>query len=94
MMRGRSARLCLIILLICAVSIGLGQVLAKKKPKPNDPPICPTGAPGCFCPTYYAPVACQTDSGLNCIYSNQCFAGCAGFSPGDCNPIGPGPVEF
>ena len=93
MMRGRVIRLCVIVLLIGAVSIGLGQVLAKK-PKPNDPPTCPTGTPGCFCPTYYAPVACQTNSGMQCIYSNQCFAGCAGFQSSDCTPIGPGPVVF
>ena len=90
-MRSRMLRLSVIVMLIGVVSVGAGQVIAKK---PAPPPSCPTGAPGCFCPTYYAPVACQTDSGLQCIYSNQCFASCAGFDPSDCHGIGPGPVIF
>jgi hypothetical protein len=93
MMRSRTLRLCMIVMLIGVVSIGLGQIMAKK-PNPNVPPSCPTGAPGCFCPTYFAPVACQTDGGLHCVYSNQCFASCAGFQPSDCNAFGPGPVIF
>jgi len=91
-MQRRVIRLGMVALLICAVSIGVGQVLAKK-PKPNDPPTCPTGAPGCFCPTYYAPVLCEKDE-LECVYSNQCFAGCAGWRTNQCTPIGPGPVPL
>ena len=90
-MRHPVLRLCTIVLLACAVTIGVSQVLAKK---PAPPPSCPTPSMGCVCITLYAPVACQTDDGLNCIYSNQCFAGCAGFSPSDCNGIGPGPVPL
>ena len=50
---------------------------------------CPTPAPGMFCPTYYAPVVCGPD---DCWYSNQCFAGLAGWKKNECTEVGPGPI--
>jgi len=79
---------CAVLMVAAAVVAGTGQILAKK-PAPGG---CPTGRPGCFCPTNYDPVLCTTNSGLECQYSNMCFARCAGFSEGQCEDIGPGPI--
>ena len=86
MMRRRLLRACVVVLLIGVVSIGTGQILAKK---PGGGTGCPSPAPGWFCPLYYAPVVCGPD---DCWYSNMCFAGLAGWKSKDCTAVGPGPI--
>jgi len=41
---------------------------------------------GCICPHVYDPVLCPDGN----VYSNSCFAGCAGQT--GCTRIGPGPI--
>jgi hypothetical protein len=83
-----AARLSAVALLVGIVSVGMGQLMAAR-PRPGPGP-CPSPAPGCFCATIYAPVRCGPN---NCQYSNQCFAGCAGWAPSACTQIG-GPVPI
>lgn len=44
---------------------------------------CPAPAPDSICFLLYAPVDCG-----GCIYSNSCFAAAAGFTGGQCQPVG------
>lgn len=85
-MRGRLVRVGVVALIVAAVSIGAGQLLAKK-PAPSP---CPTPSCGWFCTMEWAPVVCGTD---DCLYSNMCVARCAGWAPGQCTQIG-GPIPF
>ena len=86
MNRKRWLHLGMAVLLIGVMSFGAGQIFAKK-PGGNQP--CPSPRPGWFCPLYYAPVVCGPN---DCWYSNQCFAGLAGWNAGQCTPVGPGPI--
>ena len=70
MMRRQLLRASVVFLLIGIVSVGAGQILAKK---PSPPTGCPSPAPGWACPLYYEPVVCGPN---DCWYSNMCFAGC------------------
>jgi hypothetical protein len=85
-MQKRFLRACLVVMLVSTIAIGMGQILAKK---PGGGGGCPSPAPGMVCPLYYAPVVCGPN---DCWYSNQCFAGLAGWHPGQCDPVGPGPI--
>jgi hypothetical protein len=80
-MRKSLARLAVVVLLVLAVTAGVGQIYAKK-PNPWTGP-CPKPAPDCFCILIYAPVICNGD----CVYSNSCFAACAGAK--GCKPLYP-----
>jgi hypothetical protein len=72
-------QLAVVALLAIAVSVGAGQVYAKK-PDPGTIP-CPVPE-NCDCITFiYAPVICHGD----CIYSNLCLAHCAGAK--GCQPL-------
>lgn len=78
-MRIRLSRLAVAALLVLAVSIGAGQVLAQKSNPWID--TCPTPS-DCDCITFiYAPVICLGD----CVYSNLCLAKCAGAK--GCRPL-------
>jgi hypothetical protein len=78
-MNTRFSRLAIVALLVVAVSVGVGQLYAKK-PGPWTGP-CPEPAPDCYCTMIYAPVICVGD----CIYGNPCFARCAGAK--GCKPL-------
>jgi hypothetical protein len=76
--------------LFVAVALTIGMTLAAKKPPPPGPGPCPSPSKGCICYDLYAPVSCGPN---HCTYSNQCWAGCAGWQPSQCTPTGPGPIE-
>jgi len=82
-MRSRIWRIVVLTLVLSVLVAGASMIFAAKPPSG-----CPQGKPGCFCPTYYEPVMC--DGG--CVYSNACFARCAGAK--NCHPTGPGPVPL
>ena len=83
-MRTRLIRLTVAVMLVAVVSVGLGQIYAKKPGTGG----CFNPKPNCVCPMYYEPVLC--DNG--CTYSNICVAHCNRAS--GCEPIGPGPVPL
>jgi len=87
-MRNRLLRISVVVLVVTTLSLGM-VALAKKPPKP--PPVggCPDPASWCVCYALYAPVVCGPDA---CWYSNDCWAGCAGWQPSQCTPVGPGPI--
>lgn len=85
-MRSRLLRISVVVLAVATLSLGV--VALAKKPAPGGTG-CPTPNPRCICYMLYAPVVCGPD---DCWYSNDCFAGCAGWSPGQCTPVGPGPI--
>jgi hypothetical protein len=88
-MRHRLLRVAVVIIVVATFSIGVVAV-AKRPPGPGPSP-CPSPAKGCICYMLYAPVVCGPDA---CWYSNDCFASCAGWNPGQCTPVGPGPIEL
>ena len=83
-MRSRIWRIVVLTLVLSVLVAGASMIFAAKPPSGG----CPQGKPGCFCPTYYEPVMC--DGG--CVYSNACFAQCAGAK--NCHPTGPGPIPL
>jgi hypothetical protein len=81
----RLVRICLVAAVLTVLCAGF-VIAAKKPPVPSN---CPRPNPRCVCYDLYAPVTCGPD---NCWYSNDCFAGCAGWSAGQCTAVGPGPI--
>jgi hypothetical protein len=87
----RVIRIAAVVSVVAALSMGIVAV-AKKPPKPGPiPSACPSPERGCICYMLYAPVVCGPD---DCWYSNDCFASCAGWTPSQCTPVGPGPIEL
>lgn len=85
-MRSRNLRILIVALVV--VGFSMGMLALAKKPVPGP---CPSPKPGWSCPMYYAPVVCGPD---DCWYSNDCFAGLAGWNDSECTSVGPGPVPL
>ena len=70
--------------LVVAGVVAVGAFGAVTASTPVEARFGPGG--GCICPHVYAPVLCPNGF----VYSNSCFAGCAGQT--GCTLIGPGPI--
>lgn len=78
----KTARVCKVAFVAGVVGVGLLGALTTtaEARRPGG------GGGGCFCPTYMDPVLCPDGN----VYSNACFAGCAGQT--GCTNLGQGPV--
>jgi hypothetical protein len=83
-MHSRIWRIVVLTLVLSVLVAGASMIFAAKPPTGG----CPQPKPGCFCPTIYDPVICNGD----CVYSNSCFARCAGAR--GCQSMGGGPVPL